>query len=89
MKIEIFGIGCARCSEAHRNAQAAIVAAGRPIELVKVTSITQIIARDVPDTPAVAIDGRVMCSGRVPTSDEIRRWIEVAEDTTRITAPDS
>jgi len=26
-------------------------------------------------TPAVVVDGKVMCEGRVPENSEIRKWI--------------
>lgn len=28
-------------------------------------------------TPAIAIDGEVKAAGRIPASDEIKRWISV------------
>ena len=31
-------------------------------------------------TPAVVIDGRVMCAGRVPSGQEAREWIAGAAD---------
>jgi small redox-active disulfide protein 2 len=41
----------------------------------KVSDIQAIVAAGVISTPAVAIDGLVKLSGRVPTADELRRWI--------------
>ena len=31
-------------------------------------------------TPAVVIDGRVMCAGRVPSGQEVREWIAGGAD---------
>ena len=40
-----------------------------------VTEMEAIVAAGVMSTPAVAIDGVVKLSGRVPTTAELREWI--------------
>jgi len=40
-----------------------------------VTSISEISARGVMMTPAVAIDGKVVVSGKVPNLEEMKRLL--------------
>ena len=76
MKIEVFGTGCAKCNKTYKNAKAAAEASDRAdIEIVKVDKITDITARGVLVTPALAVDGDIKCSGKVPSPKEIEEWI--------------
>ena len=40
-----------------------------------VTDFREMLRLGVMATPAVLVDGRVMCSGRVPTREEVRDWL--------------
>ncbi len=75
MKIEIFGPGCARCKQTERIVREALSAAGIEAEIIKVEDIRQYAARGILFTPAVAIDGEVKCSGRIPKSEEVQQWL--------------
>ena len=39
------------------------------------TDFREMLRLGVMATPAVLVDGRVMCSGRVPAREEIRDWL--------------
>ena len=71
MKIEILGIGCARCKALYENAKKALEESGRSVEIVKVEDIPSIMKYGVLGTPALVIDGQVKFAGRVATVDEI------------------
>lgn len=71
MQIEILGSGCARCRALTENTRAALSALGLRAEIVKITDHEQILARGVRSTPALAIDGRLVSSGRVLAATEI------------------
>jgi len=71
MKIEVLGTGCARCSKLEAMARAAADAAGVNYELEHVRDITAIVQRGVLSTPALAIDGKVVISGRMPSEAEL------------------
>ena len=71
MKIEILGTGCPKCHSLAKNADAAARKLGVDYELCKVTRIDEIMKRGVMMTPALAIDGKVEVSGRVPGEAEI------------------
>ncbi|MDD4980654.1 MAG: thioredoxin family protein [Candidatus Omnitrophica bacterium] len=75
MKIEILGMGCPKCKKLYENAQVAIKELNAQAEVVKVEDIQKIIGYGIMTTPAIAIDGEVKAAGRIPTPDEIKKWI--------------
>jgi small redox-active disulfide protein 2 len=75
-KVQILGTGCAKCQKLADAAKAAADASGIDYELVKVTDINEIVSYGVMATPALAVDGEVKASGRIPSVDEIQRMLE-------------
>lgn len=71
MKIEILGKGCQKCKMLEENIKSAIAKKGITAEIVKVTDVNKILVYDVMMTPAIVIDGKVVSSGRVLSTDEI------------------
>jgi len=43
---------------------------------VEVKDVKEISARGVIITPALLIDGVKMCEGRIPSPQEVKKWIE-------------
>lgn len=77
-RIEVLGPGCIRCKETHRVVQHVVEEAGLDVEVVKEESIERMIALGLTATPGLAIDGKVVISGRIPKADEVRRLLGVA-----------
>jgi small redox-active disulfide protein 2 len=75
MKIEILGMGCARCKQLTANAEKAVKDSGVQAEVVKVEDMAQIVNYGIMTTPAVVIDGEVKAAGKVLSVDEIRKLI--------------
>jgi len=78
MKIQILGTGCAKCNALMMAAEKAAQALGLPYELEKVTDLKQIMAFGVMMTPALAVDGKVKVSGKVPSMDELKVMLQPA-----------
>jgi small redox-active disulfide protein 2 len=78
MKIEIFGTGCAKCDSLARTAQAAADRLGLEYEMVKVTDIARFAERGVIVTPALAIDGKLRLSGKVPSESAMASLLTTA-----------
>lgn len=78
MKIEILGMGCPKCEKTADATKKAVEMLGKDIEIVKITDIKEIMNYNVMVTPALVIDGKVKVSGRVPTVEEVKKWIEQA-----------
>ena len=75
MKIQILGTGCPKCVETLKNAETAIQETGIDAEIVKITQLNDIMNFGVMMTPALAIDGDVKISGKIPTVEDIKKII--------------
>jgi small redox-active disulfide protein 2 len=76
MKIEILGLGCARCNKLYQNALEAVKQSGKEVQVVKVEDIKKIMGYGVLSTPALVIDGVVKTAGKLPKAEEIKAWIK-------------
>lgn len=79
MRIEVLGTGCAKCKKLHAEADEAVHAFGRPVEVVKVQELQAIMAYGVRATPALVLDGQVRAAGRIPAASEILGWLREAQ----------
>jgi small redox-active disulfide protein 2 len=71
--LQILGTGCPNCKKLAENTEAAAKRLGIAYRMEKVTEITKIVAFGVMSPPALAVDGAVKFSGKIPTSEEIER----------------
>ena len=78
MMIEVLGTGCAKCNKLEAVAKAAADNLGVPYEITHVQDINAIVQRGVMTTPALAIDGQIVVSGRVPNETELTSWLTSA-----------
>ncbi|KLO21537.1 redox-active disulfide protein 2 [Marinitoga sp. 1197] len=76
MRIEVLGSGCPRCKQTYKIMQMAVVETGKEVELIYETDINKIISKGIMATPAVAIDGKVVISGKIPTLEEAKQLIQ-------------
>ncbi len=75
-KIEVLGTGCPKCQKLYAAAELAAKSSGVEFALEKVTDIEKIVAAGVMATPALSVDGRILSMGRIPSPEEIIRWIK-------------
>ena len=75
MKVQIYGTGCAKCNMLEKAAKEAVKELGANVEVVKVSDISAIVEAGILATPGFAVDGVVKSMGRVPSRDEIKKWI--------------
>jgi len=76
MRIEILGTGCPKCKAAVANVQKAVAELAIQADVVKVEDLAEIVSRGVMMTPAVVMDGQVKVVGKVPTVDEVKKWLQ-------------
>ncbi len=72
-KIEILGPGCVRCKETYRVVQHVVETEHLEADVEKVESMDRMIELGLLATPGVAVDGKVVFSGRIPKAEEIRK----------------
>ena len=75
MKIEILGTGCPKCKKLTELTEQAAQELGLDYELIKVTTIDEIMGFGVMMTPALAVDGEVKIVGKVPGLEEIKKML--------------
>ncbi|MCK5130553.1 MAG: TM0996/MTH895 family glutaredoxin-like protein [Candidatus Sabulitectum sp.] len=75
MKIQVLGTGCPKCRKMAEVAEDAALELNIEYELEKVTDLNQIMSFGVMMTPALAVDGVVKVTGKVPSSDEIKKML--------------
>ena len=79
MKIlSILGTGCPKCKKLYQNVEIAIsnLENKKNYKIEKITDIMKIIKFNVVITPALAIDGNVISSGKVLSVEEIKEIIK-------------
>ena len=75
MKIQILGTGCPKCRELAERAEKAAKELELDYEIKKVEDINEILSFGVMSTPALAIDGDVKCTGKLPSLEEIKKLL--------------
>ena len=78
MKITVFGPGCAKCVKTEDVVKEAIQQAGVEAETTHEKDIGVMARAGVMMTPALAIDGKVVISGKVPEVAEVISHITTA-----------
>lgn len=76
MKIKILGMGCWKCNKLEENVRKAVQELGVKLEIEHVRDMDKIIEYGIMMTPALVIDGKVICAGRIPDVEEIKGWLK-------------
>ena len=76
MEIKVLGPGCARCDAVKKLIAEVAEELGVNVDIQTVTDLMEITRYDVMSTPGVVIDGEVVSSGKVPSRDEVRTWVQ-------------
>ena len=77
MLIKILGPGCAKCNRLEQLTREAVAELGINADFEHVTQMEHIMAYPIMTTPALVVDERVKCSGRIPSKGEILGWLKV------------
>jgi small redox-active disulfide protein 2 len=80
MKIKILGSGCARCHHLEKTTREVVKELGIDASIEEVKDINEIIAYRILFTPGLVLNGQLVCSGRVPTKEEVAQLITAALD---------
>ena len=78
MKLLILGTGCAKCNTLAQFTEQAANELGLEYELNKVANLEQIMALGVMMTPALAVNGNVKVTGKVPSVSELKTILQQA-----------
>lgn len=75
MEIKILGTGCPKCRTLEKITREAIAEMGIDADIQKEEDIVKILGYGIMHTPGLVINGKVVSSGRVISSKEIRELI--------------
>lgn len=75
MEVKVLGGGCKNCHVLERNTKEALQELNIETEVIKVTEMADILKHGVMSTPALIVDGKIACSGRVMNKKEIVKYI--------------
>ena len=75
MIIKVLGSGCSNCKKLEENTRKAVEELGIEATIEKVTDFKQIMAYGVMKTPALVVDEKVKIMGRVPSAEEIKKYL--------------
>ncbi len=76
MEIRILGPGCPRCDEVQKRTINVLAELDIAADVQKITDLKKIVEYRIITTPGLVINGKVKCSGRIPSKEEIKEWIE-------------
>lgn len=76
MEIRILGPGCPRCQEVEKRTLNALAELNVGADVQKVKDIKEISKYKVFGTPGLVINGKVKAQGRIPSPEEIKKWIQ-------------
>lgn len=75
MKVEILGVGCAKCHKLYDLVTGLVQREGIDAEVVKVEDLKTFSDYGVFMTPGLVIDGEVKSAGKVPKEKELLKWL--------------
>jgi small redox-active disulfide protein 2 len=78
MDIKILGGGCANCKRLEEITRKVVADNHMQATFEDVKDYAEIMKFGVMSTPALVVDGKVICSGRVPAETEITAWLKAA-----------
>lgn len=78
MQLLVIGPGCAKCKTLAQFTEQAVKELGITAEINKVTDLKQIMALGVMMTPALAVNGTIKVSGKVPGVPELKEILKQA-----------
>jgi small redox-active disulfide protein 2 len=75
MDIKVLGPGCPKCKQTESVVREVLAETGVTASVEKVTDIRTIAEFGVFGTPAVVVDGEVKSVGKIPSKEDVKKWV--------------
>ena len=76
MEIKVLGSGCSNCKTLEKAVKTVVSELNIEANIEKVEDIQKIMAYGIMRTPGLVINEKVVVSGRVPSTKEIKEFVE-------------
>jgi small redox-active disulfide protein 2 len=76
VEIKILGSGCANCKRLEQIARKVAQDNAIEAEFEKVMEYADIMKFGIMSTPGLVLNGKVVCSGRIPSEAEVTAWLK-------------
>ena len=76
MKVQVYGTGCANCKALEKAVKKAVKELDMDVEIVKIQDMDKILEAGLMSMPGFAVEGEIKSMGRLPSVDEIKKWIK-------------
>lgn len=78
-KVKILGAGCSNCQKLYDVVKRIISDSEKQaeFEVEHINDVVQIVKMGVMTTPAIAIDNKIVSSGKIPSAKEIKEFLGI------------
>ncbi len=76
MEIKVLGTGCPRCQALKEATKQGLSELGIEAEIEEVKDMNKIMEYPIMLTPALVVNDKVKLSGKVPTAEEVKKYLE-------------
>jgi len=77
VEIKILGTGCSKCKTLEEITRKVVKDNGIDANVTKVEDIVEIMKYNIMTTPALVVDEKVVSKGRIPSVDEIKKFLTI------------
>ncbi len=75
LNIKILGPGCANCTNLEKLCHEVVAENSIDAQIEKVTDYKDIMSYGIMSTPGLAVNGKVIHSGKLPTKSTLTNWL--------------
>ena len=76
LEVAILGPGCYSCNKLEQDILAVLSETGIKAGLSHITDPSMMVQYGILSTPALVINGKVKCAGRLPSKSMVKNWLE-------------
>lgn len=76
LQIKVVGPGCPNCQMLEARCREVVAENDLDAQIDKVTDISQFAELGIFMTPGLVVNGEVLCSGKIPATSTLKRWLE-------------
>lgn len=76
MKVQIYATECCANNALEENVKKVVEELNIDVKIIKITEMDKILGAGIISPPGFAVEGDIKSMGRLPSVDEIKKWIK-------------